>query len=273
MEDKLSTYSDYIIKGILNYGPKLIAAIAIFFIGLKVIKYLTKIVRIGIEKSGLSSEISTFLTTLVNIGLKVFLVLIICGLVGIDTASFVAVLAAASFAVGLALQGSLANFAAGILILIFKPYKIGDYVEMQDKFGKIIDIQIFNTIMETPGNKTLIIPNGKVIDGVITNISSKGNIRLEMEVTMPYSEDYKKVESVLLAVLKNNPLVLESPLPEIGILSYDSHSILLAVRPFVLPEDYWQVRFETYQQIKKAFHDNQIAVAYSEGVEIGKIGE
>lgn len=271
--EKFDTYIDMFVTGVLTYGPRLIAAVLILFIGMKLVSRLSKMIRGVVEKSGLAAEISGFLATLVDLAMKAFLILIVAGLVGIDTASFVAVLAAAGFAVGLALQGSLSNFAAGILILLFKPYKVGDYVEMQEKFGKVTEIQIFNTILETPGNKTLIIPNGKVIDGIISNISEKGNIRLEMSVTMPYSEDYETVQGVIKEVLDNNTLILKDPIPEIGILEYDSHNIILAVRPFVLPEDYWVVQFEVYAQIKRAFHEAGISVAYSEGVEIGKIGK
>lgn len=273
MNEKINKYIDIAVEGIINYGPKILGAILVLIIGLRVLKILNKIVSKSIQRTGLAPEISGFISTLIDILLKAFLFLTIAGIIGVDTASLIAVLAAASFAVGLALQGSLSNFAAGILILIFKPYRVGEYVEMQDKFGQVMDIQIFNTILETPGNKTLIVPNGMVIDGIITNISVKGNIRLELEVTMPYSEDWEKVKEIIAQVLKNNAKVLEEPEMELGILTYDSHNIVIAVRPYVLPEDYWDAKFEVYASIKRAFHENNISVAYSEGVEIGKVGK
>lgn len=271
--ENVEEYINLIVTGAVTYGLRIIAAILVVIIGMKIVSRLSKIVKRMIERSALSSEVSGFLATLFDLVFKAFLILMVAGFLGIDTASLVAVLAAASFAVGLALQGSLSNFAAGILILLFKPYKVGNYVEIQEKFGKVTEIQIFNTIMETPGNKTLIIPNSKVIDGIISNISLKGNIRIEMSVTMPYSEDYEEVRAVIKRVLQSNPLILKDPLPEVGILEYDSHNIILAVRPFVLPEDYWEVQFQVYAQIKRAFHEAGISVAYSEGVEIGKIGK
>jgi len=147
----------------------------------------------------------------------VFLFLSVAGIVGIDTAAFIGVLAAASFAVGMALQGSLSNFAAGIIILIFKPYKVGDWVEVQDKFGKVEDIQIFNTIVSTPGQKTLIIPNGEVISGIVTNYSKKGVIRMELNVTMPYEESFPKVRDVIMKELVSIDKVLNDPVPGVEI--------------------------------------------------------
>ena len=186
--------------------------------------------------------------------------------------SLVALIAAAGFAVGLALQGNLGNFAAGITIMVFKPYKVGDWIEVQDKFGKVESIQIFNTILVTPGQKTLIIPNGQVVEGVITNFSTKGNIRLELSVTMPYQESFPRVRSIIEEALKEVRYILKTPKPEIGIESYDSHNIILSIRPFIDPENYWEATFEVNEAIKKAFNENAVKVAYSEGVELGPIG-
>ncbi|MEM1122123.1 MAG: mechanosensitive ion channel family protein, partial [Bacteroidota bacterium] len=192
---------------------------------------------------------------------------------GFDASSLVAVLAAAGFAVGLALQGFLGNFASGITIVFFKPYKVGDWVSVADQFGKVESIQIFNTILITPGKKTLIIPNGQVTDNVITNFSTRGHIRLELTVTMPYAESFPKVRQTILTALKDVPNIINNPEPEIGIESYDSHNIIIAVRPFINPDDYWDATFDTHAHIKKAFNAAGIQVAYSEGVELGPIGE
>ena len=184
-----------------------------------------------------------------------------------------AVLAAAGFAVGLALQGSLSNFAAGIIILLFRPYKVEDWIEVEGKFGQVEEIQIFNTIMVTPGRKTLIIPNGQIVDNIVTNFSRKGYIRIELNVTMPYNESFPRVRAVIQKELSAIAKVLKDPVPEVGIEAYDSHNLLLAVRPYVIPDDYWEVTFEAYERIKAAFNREGIKVAYSEGVELGPIGE
>ena len=273
MEEKISLYIDKGIEFAITYIPKLALAFLLLYVGFKLIRRLTQLVRKSLGNSSFSEEIVSFISSLVDIGLKVFLLLMVAGVVGIDTTALVGILAAISFAVGLALQGSLANFAAGIIILVFRPYKVGDWIEVQDKFGKVEEIQIFNTIMFTPGQKTLIIPNGQVIEGIVTNFSQRGNIRLEMNVTMPYEESFPKVKQIILDTLSTIPKVLQQPAPEIGIETFDSHNVVLTIRPYVAPDDYWPVTFEAHEKIKQAFHANNIKVAYSEGIELGSIGE
>jgi len=157
--------------------------------------------------------------------------------------------------------------------LIFKPYKIGDWIDVQDKFGKVEEIQIFNTIIVTPGQKTLIIPNGQVVENIVTNFSKKGYVRLELNVTMPYAESFPKVKEIIREELKACPLIIQDLEPEIGIETYDSHNLVLAVRPFVRPDDFWEVTFDVHERIKAAFSKKGIKVAYSEGVEMGSIGD
>lgn len=258
---------------LLGYLPKLALAGLVLWIGFKVANRLAKGLGIAMEKAGLSENLTPFLASLTAIFMKVLIVFSAAGLIGVELASFLAVLAAAGFAIGLALQGSLANFAAGIIILLFKPYKVTDWIEVDDKFGKVEEIQIFNTIMVTPGRKTLIIPNGQVVDNIVTNYSRKGYIRMELNVTMPYSESFPRVEAIIMKELKAIPKVLKDPAPEVGIEAYDSHNLIVAVRPYVEPDDFWEVTFEVYRQIKAAFHEHNISVAYSEGVEMGKIGD
>ncbi|MCF6213068.1 MAG: sodium-dependent bicarbonate transport family permease [Flavobacteriaceae bacterium] len=176
-------------------------------------------------------------------------------------------------AIGLSLQGSLGNLASGILVLSIKPYHVNDWIEVNEKFGKVTEIGIFNTIVVTPGNKTLIIPNSLMTSNVITNHSNQGVLRLEIDITMPYSESFPRVKQIIENAISVIPNILESPKPEIGIEGYDSHSVQIAVRPYVKPDDYWEVTFACYENIKKAFSENNIQVAYSEGVELGNIGE
>jgi len=271
--EELTGYLNQITEIVVASIPALAQAIAVLIIGFWVIKRIVTFVQKALDKANFSADISPFLVSILSVALKVMLLFSVAGIVGIDTASFVAVLAAAGFAVGLALQGSLSNFAAGVIILIFRPYKVGDWVEVHDKFGKVEEIQIFNTLIITPGRKTLIIPNGQIIGNIVTNFSAKGNTRIEMKVTMPYEESYPKVRDIILQELKGIPGVLEDPAPEVGILEYESHNIVLAVRPYVNPDDYWGVSFEAYQRIKAAYNRNNIKVAYSEGVELGPIGE
>ncbi|HMQ60086.1 MAG TPA: mechanosensitive ion channel [Flavilitoribacter sp.] len=264
---------DKITEMVIEYAPKLGLALVLLFIGLRVCNWIARIAGKAMETAGISHNIVPFLRSLVGISLKVLLIFSVASLVGIDTASFLAVLAAAGFAVGLALQGSLSNFAAGIIILIFRPYKVGDWVEILDKFGKVEQIQIFNTIITTPGMKTLVIPNGQVVENVVTNYSQKGMIRLEVSVTMPYNESFPRVQEIIKGALETIPMVLKQPAPEVGIETFDTHNILLTVRPYVNPDDYWEATFEVHRAIKHAFHENKVNVAYSEGVEMGSIGQ
>jgi small conductance mechanosensitive channel len=273
---KMEEISYYWEKGAelaMNILPNLALAIFVLIAGFWVIKRLTRLVERSLKRANFSKEITPFILSFMNIGLKVLLLLSVAGIIGIETASLVAVMAAAGFAVGLALQGSLSNFAAGIIILVFRPYSVDDWIEIDEKFGKVESIQIFNTVIVTPGSKTLIIPNGQVINNIVTNYSSKGYIRMELEVTMPYEESFPKVKEIIEGVLRGIPDILQDPAPEVGILDYDSHSIIVGVRPYVKPDDFWDVRFESYRGIKSAFHQHSIKVAYSEGVELGRIGD
>ncbi len=271
-EVQITGYYNKAIDFAVTFAPKIAGAILLLIVGFWLAKKLAALFAHSLQRAKFSKEVAPFLVSFVGMAMKVVVILAAAGIVGIETTSIVGVLAAASFAVGLALQGSLGNFAAGILIMVFKPYKIGDTVEVSGKFGKVQDIHIFNTILTTPGLKTLIVPNGKVIDGTITNFSSKGAIRIELTVTMPYQESFPRVKEVLLNALGCVPLVLKDPAPEVGIERFDSHNILVAVRPFVHPDDYWTGIFEVHKAVKTAFHENNIQIAYADGVELGEVG-
>ena len=271
--DKLFEYLGSISDQLLSIAPTILQAIAILVIGFWVIKKIGKILFFSLNRANLAPEVVSFLSSLIDVGLKVLLVSIFASFIGIEMTSLVAILAAAGFAVGLAIQGSLSNFAAGIMIMVFKPYKLGDWIEINDKFGKVESIQIFSTSIVTPGQKVIIIPNGKAIEGEITNLSSKGHIRMELQVSMPYEENFPKVKRIILECLKNVKGILQEPEPMVGIESYDSHYIVLGIRPFINPDDYWDVTFEVYQNIKAAFSQHGVKMAYAEGVELGPIGE
>lgn len=262
-----------IIDGLIAGATKLAMAVAIVIIGFWLLKKALKIVELSLSKTTLSLEVKSFLLSLLSAVLKVFILMAAVQQVGVDTASLVGLIAAAGFAVGMALQGSLGNFASGIMIMVFKPYKIGDWVEIGEKFGKVEGIQIFNTAIVTPGQKTHIIPNGQVTEGTITNFSEKGKIRLELNVIMPYEESFPKVQKIILDALKGVSGIMQEPVPHVGIETYDSHNIVLAVRPFINPDDYWDATFECNAAIKKAFSEHNIKMAYSEGIELGAIGE
>lgn len=271
--DKIKEYLELAIDKAVYFMPKIALAAVILWLGFKVVKKLVQLIGVALEKTGFSETLRPFISSTANIILKGAVLFVIASVIGADLTGLVAILAAAGFAVGMALQGSLGNFASGILILTLKPYKIGDWIQLEDKFGRVEEIGIFSTDVLTPGNKILIIPNSMITDSVVTNFSEKGQIRLELEVTMPYDESFPKVKQIILNTLLELPKVLKEPLPEIGIENFDSHSVQLLVRPYVYPDDYWKVTFEANKAIKSAFSANNIKVAYSEGVEMGTIGE
>lgn len=271
--EKINEYISQFTDWAVVFIPKLLLAIVIFWVGFRVVRRLSALIDLSLKKAKVSPEIASFLGSILEIGMKFVVILVSAGMLGFEMSSLVAVLAAAGFAVGLALQGFLGNFASGITIVFFKPYKVGDWVEISDKFGKVESIQIFNTTITTPGHKTLIIPNGQVTDGIITNFSTKGHIRLELQVTMPYEESFPRVKPIIREALRKVPNILQDPEPQIGIEQYDSHNIIIGIRPFINPDDYWEVTFDAYAAVKNAFNENGIKVAYSEGVELGPIGD
>lgn len=271
--EKLYEYGEDLMDWAVKFAPKLILAILVLFIGFWLSKKIIRLIQRPLQAAKISPEISGFLNSILDVALKLAVILMAAGIIGFQVSSLLGILAAIGFAVGLALQGFLGNFASGITIVFFKPYRVGDWVEVSEKFGRVESIQLFNTTIATPGNKTLIIPNGQVTDNTITNFSTKGYIRLELNVTMPYAESFPKVKRIILEALQGCPKILKDPATIVGIETYDSHSVVLSVRPCIKPDDYWEVTFEAYQLIKQAYFNNGIQVAYSEGIELGKIGE
>ncbi len=264
---------DGLIQNVIEYSPKIVGAILMLLIGLWIINNLVKIAEKAMAKSNVSEDIRPFLVSLIGVGLKVLLLFAVAEMVGLETTSFVAVLAAAGFAVGMALQGSLGNFAAGVMILIFKPYRVGDVVEIQDQMGHVKEIQIFNTIVVNFDNTTSVIPNSMAIGDIVRNLSTEKVMRVDMEVYMPYSESFDKVKVIIDEALINTPGVLNDPKPVVGINNFDSHYIVLAIWPYCKTEDYWDVYFKAKENVKAALGANGIKMAYSEGVEMGDIGK
>jgi len=255
------------------FVPKLMIAALIWVVGFWVVKKISRLISSSMEKSGIEKEIGGFLSSIIDIVLKFVVVLAAAGTLGFAVSSLLGILAAAGFAIGMALQGFLGNFASGITIVFFKPYRVGDWVEISEKFGKVESIQIFNTSIITPGKKTLIIPNGMVTDSIITNFSTTGKIKLKLYTHMPYEESFPKVKQVILDALKGAPHIMHEKGIEVGISEYDSHYINLVVRPYIHPDNFWDVTFDCNARIKAAFSKAGIKAAYSEGVELGNIGE
>jgi len=270
--DKIQQYSDQFMDWAVTVVPKVIVALLVLWIGFKIANKIAKIIGMAIEKAHLGVEITEFLKSIISTFLKIVVLAFAASIVGIKLTALIGLLGAAVFAIGMALQGFMGNFASGLTILFLKPYKVGDWISVEDYFGKVTSIQIFNTTLRTPGDKTLIIPNGQLTDNTVTNYSTIGNIRLELNVTMPYEESFPKVKDIITSALKKSQYVLWDKDPLIGIETYDSHNIVLAIKPIVDPNNYWEATYEIYGLIKQSFSENSIKAAYSEGVELGPIG-
>ena len=271
--EKLDKYLEIAIDKIVFYTPKLLLAFIILWVGFKIITKLTKLTKEGLHKSNFDNNTVPFIVSIINFVMKIGLVFFIATILGADLTGLIAVLAAAGFAIGMALQGSLGNFASGILILAFKPYKTEDWIEIDDNFGKVEEIGIFNTKIITTEDNTLIIPNSKITDSILTNFSDKGTRRVAIFVPIPYNESYPRVEKLIRNSLKVIPEILDKPKPVIEIDNFDTHNVVIAVRPYASPDNYWIAVRKTRATIKKVFHDNNIQIAYVEGYDLGEIGE
>jgi len=219
----------------IEYAPRLALAIITLLIGLWIISGITKLIKLSMERSKVDPTLIPFMSSLVSWILKVLLFISVASMIGIATTSFIAVLGAAGLAIGLALQGSLANFAGGVLVMIFKPYKVGDLIESQGHLGVVKEVQIFNTILIAPQSKQVIIPNGATSNGSIVNYTVEGKIRVDLTVGVSYDADIDKTKAVLMEVLVANDKVMQDPAPFIGVLEMADSSVNFAVRPHCLP--------------------------------------
>ena len=253
-----------------TYGLPVLKAILIWIIGSWVIKRILKQTNKVMDKRGYDKSLQKFLMNLLSWSLKIVLIITILGVLGIETTSFAAILAAAGLAIGLALQGSLANFAGGVLIMIFKPFKIGDLIEAQGELGVVKEIEIFTTKINTPENKEVIIPNGILSNGNITNYSTEGNLRVNLTIGIGYDEDIKAAKAVLLKVLTDNPQVLSDPAPTVNVSELADSSVNFAVWPWATTADYWDVYFGTLENCKIALDKAGIEIPYPHTVEIQK---
>ncbi|MDY8136879.1 mechanosensitive ion channel family protein [Aquimarina sp. 2201CG5-10] len=247
---------------IADFGPKVIGAILIWIIGSWVIKKLMKGVSKLMIARKYDESLQKFLVNLLGWLLKILLILAVLGTVGVETTSFAAILAAAGLAVGLALQGSLANFAGGVLIMIFKPFKIGDLIEAQGVLGVVNEIEIFTTKLSTPENKEAIIPNGTLSNGNIINYTTLGTLRVDLNIGIGYGDDIKKAKDTIMDVLTNNPKVLKDPAPTVAVSELGDNAINIVVRPFANVADYWDVYFEALEDSKNALDKAGISIPY-----------
>lgn len=256
--DKLSLVTQQLIDSGIQVGGHILKAVIVFVIGRFLISMLKRLTSRLLDKRNVDVSIKTFVKSLVNIMLTILLIVSVVGALGVETTSFAALLASAGVAIGMALSGNLQNFAGGLVILLFKPYKVGDWIESQGVSGTVKEIQIFHTILTTADNKLIFIPNGALSSGVVVNYSNQKTRRVEWIVGVDYGEDYAKVEQVVRDILAADKRILSDPAPFVALHALDASSVNVVARVWVSSADYWDVYFDINQAIYKTFNEKGI---------------
>jgi small conductance mechanosensitive channel len=245
-----------------SYGLKLLMAIVVLIIGLMIIRALTKgIVRV-MGKANVSESLVPFLRSLISVALKIMLIISVMGMIGIQMTSFIAVLGAVGLAVGLALQGTLQNFAGGVIILLFKPYKVGDYIETNGYAGSVREIQIFTTVLTTPDNKTIIIPNSPIATGSMINYSAQDKRRVDFSFGIGYDDDMEKARNIILDIVNSDSRIDKDPEPFVRVAELADSSVNFATRVWSDASNYWDIFFDITEKVKKEFDKQGISIPY-----------
>lgn len=260
----VDTRLERVISTLIEQGGQLgwtiIKAVIVFVVGRFLIRMVNKLVRRIMEKRTIEPSVRTFVGSLVNVTLMILLIISVVGTLGVQTTSFAALLASAGVAIGMALSGNLSNFAGGLIILLFKPYKVGDYIESQGVGGTVREIQIFHTILVTPDNKNIFIPNGSLSSGVVVNVSNEATRRVDWTFGVEYGTDYNKVKEVIRTVLAKDSRVLDAPAPFIELSALADSSVNFVVRAWVNSPDYWDVYFAVNKEIYQTF--NSVGIGF-----------
>lgn len=259
--EQISNYATKFINVLIDYSPKLISAFIILFVGIYAIRLISRIITKIMIQRNLDPTLTRFLSDILIWALRILLFVTFISKLGIETSSFVAILGAMGLAVGLSLQGSLSNFAGGMLIIVFKPFKVGDTIETAGGVvATVVEIQIFVTKMLTANNQTVFVPNGALSNGTIINYSMQGERRADLTFAISYDSDIKKAKDILLNVLNNNPKVLKKPAPEVFVKNLTASSVEFAVRPWAKNANYGAVFSETLENCKAALDEAGISV-------------
>ncbi len=253
---------DSLLHEVFRLGIKIFICIALYIIGKKLIHYLNSFCGKLMKKREVDPSVSTFLKSLINIALTAALIVMIVNILGVNNSSFVALLASAGVAIGMALSGTLQNFAGGVMILLFKPYRVGDYIEAQNQSGTVKEIQIFSTVLTTPDNRTIFIPNGGLSTGIIMNYSNQINRRVELIISIGYGQDYDKAKRIITRIIEDDKRILEEPEPFVALSKLSSSSVDVVIRVWTPKEDYWNVYFDLNEKIYKIFAEENIEIPF-----------
>lgn len=254
--------SDKLMEWVIAYGGKLLLAVITLVVGLWLISRLTKVLRKIFELKSFEQTLQTFLLQLIGVVLKILLFISVITMVGVQMTSFIALLGAAGLAFGMALSGTLQNFAGGVMLLIFKPFKVGDYLEAQGYSGTVKEIQIFNTVLNTPDNKTIIIPNGGLSTGSMINYSAEERRRVDWTFGISYNDSIDKAREIILEIINADTRVHQEPAPFVGVISLGDSSVNLVTRVWVDASNYWDLFFEVNEKVKKAFDQKGISIPF-----------
>ena len=243
-------------------GLTILKALIVFLVGRLVINLLNKLVRRILSKRDIDPSVKTFVASLVNVSLTILLIISVVGALGVQTASFAALLASAGVAIGMALSGNLSNFAGGLIILLFKPYKVGDYIEALNEGGTVREIQMFHTVLQTPDNKIIYIPNGSLSSGVVVNYSREETRRVDWVFGVEYDTDFERVKQMVESVLARDARILADPAPSIALKELADSSVNVVVRVWVKSADYWGVYFDINKEIYATFNKEGIGFPF-----------
>lgn len=260
--DKFQIYLQQLIDWGVNAGGRILGAVIIFVVGRFIISFLKKLVARLLERRRVDASIQSFVRSLVNILLTILLIVAVIGKLGVDTTSFAALLASAGVAIGMALSGNLQNFAGGLIVLLLRPYKVGDLIESQGMTGTVREIQIFHTILTTGDNKVIYIPNGALSSGTVTNYSREDTRRVEWIIGVEYGENYDKVESTVRRILAADSRILTAPEPFIALHALDASSVNVIIRVWVKSSDYWGVYFDVNKTVYAVFNEEGIGFPF-----------
>jgi len=245
-----------------EYVPQLISAVLILVLGYVLVRLLMRGLRSGMERARVDPTLARFASNLGYMILMTLLVISALGQLGVNTTSFAAILAAAGVAIGFALQGSLSNFAAGVMLILFRPFKVDDFVEAAGVAGTVEEIQVFATQLKTPDNKRIVLPNASITNGCITNFSANPTRRIDLVFGIGYGDDLDRAKQVILDTLAADERILEEPAPFVGVCELGASSVDIAVRPWVAGKDFWATRCELLERIKRGFDANGISIPY-----------
>lgn len=247
---------------VLEFGPKLVSAVIVLIVGLWVVKILTRVSHKVMQKSNVDVSLRGFLGGIISVLLKIMVYITALSVLGIEMTSFIAILGAAGLAVGMALSGTLQNFAGGVMILLFKPFKVGDFIDAQGYSGVVKEIQIFRTVLTTPDNKTILIPNGPLSNGSLTNFSTQPTRRVDFTFGIGYGDSIEKAYEVLETIIAGDERILTDPEPFMALSELADSSVNIAVRVWVNAADYWGVFFRMNEEVYKTFEKEGLSIPF-----------